>query len=393
MNPLNPEPYQLAKRRGDGRYPYLGDDGVFLPDGTPLLRRTRYGDWEPRPLEALVKALAPHDDDIEVMAWRCRRLAAIADYLNKGDKVLAIISLLHLHLRGNSAVERGGLAKTSDAWTWEARIAAGLEGAGEWVAGAAAGVIGAASRLVLGPAGALLSILSGDTAENTVPGHPDLNYHYDQTRLSVWRTDAQGNQTLLYSGWPDADGSYRLDGTVIGHTDGSTSAALDGDALKSAPPVEGHLPVSVTGTSTGNPCPPPLPDIRGGMSPRAAAYQSQVTGLPPGLAVYLPDSNPGPRDSKVVSYDGCRTTDGTMLEAKGPGLAWPIDDAGNWKPYYKGRGEMEEQMDRQARVAAENGRNVEYHVAEEPLANYLRGYATRNGLWNVSVIHELARVP
>ena len=82
-----------------------------------------------------------------------------------------------------------------------------------------------------------------------------------------------------------------------------------------------------------------------------------------------------------------------MLEAKGPGQAWPIDDVGNWTPYYKGRGEIEEQMDRQARVAAENGRNVEYHVAEEPLANYLRGYATRNGLWNVSVIHEPARVP
>ena len=274
MNPLNPEPYQVAKRIGDGRHPYLGDGGVFLPDGTPLLRRSRYGDWEPRPLEALVKALAPHDDDIEVMAWRCRRLAAIADYLNKGDKALAIISLLHLHLRGNPAEERGGLAKTSDAWTWEPRIAAGLEGAGEWVAEAVAVAARSASRLVLGPAGAVLSVLiptnESHIVDSSVPGHPDLNYHYDEARLSVWRTDAQGNQTLLYSGWPEGDGAYRLkDGTVIGHTVGSTSAVLDGDALKSAPPVDGHLPVSVTGASTGNPCPPPLPDVPGGMSPRA----------------------------------------------------------------------------------------------------------------------------
>ena len=111
MNPLNFEPYKLANRIGDGRHPYLGDDGVFLPDGTPLLRRSRYGDWEPRPLEALAKALAPHDDDIDVMAWRCRRLAAIADHLNKGDKVLAIISLLHLRLRGTPTLENRWLSK------------------------------------------------------------------------------------------------------------------------------------------------------------------------------------------------------------------------------------------------------------------------------------------
>ena len=53
MTALNPEPYQLAKRIGDGRHPYLGDDGVFLPDGTPLLRRSPYGSWEPRALPAL----------------------------------------------------------------------------------------------------------------------------------------------------------------------------------------------------------------------------------------------------------------------------------------------------------------------------------------------------
>ena len=111
MNPFNPEPYQLAKRRGDGRYPYLSDEGVFLPDGTPLLRRTRYGDWEPRPLLTLAKALACHTDDLEVLALRCDRIAGIADYLNKGNVVVAIISLLHLQLRGSPAPEATWLAK------------------------------------------------------------------------------------------------------------------------------------------------------------------------------------------------------------------------------------------------------------------------------------------
>jgi hypothetical protein len=34
-----------------------------------------------------------------------------------------------------------------------------------------------------------------------------------------------------------------------------------------------------------------------------------------------------------VMFDGCRTTDGTLLEAKGPGIAQHMTDDGEWKPY------------------------------------------------------------
>ena len=141
MNPLNTEPYQIAKRIGDGRHPYLGDDGVFLPDGTPLLRRSRTGDWELRPLPALAKALASHGDDIDLMVWRCRSLAGIADALNKGNKADAIFRLLHLRLRGDEAVtirataaplnrrDRIALGKSCED---EPRIPAGNRTGGEW---------------------------------------------------------------------------------------------------------------------------------------------------------------------------------------------------------------------------------------------------------------------
>ena len=134
-------------------------------------------------------------------------------------------------------------------------------------------------------------------------GHPDLNYHDDDTRLSVWRTDTQGNQTLLYSGWPEGDGAYRLrDGTVIGHTVGSTSAVLDGDALRNARPYDRDFPLVVAATTANQPCPPPLPDYHSGMSKEAADYQHQVSGLPPGLAIYQIDHNPRPGDKSFVSY-------------------------------------------------------------------------------------------
>ena len=59
------------------------------------------------------------------MAWRCHRLAGIADYLNKGDNVVAIIGLLHLRLRGDAPPERdddrlaGAMRKFDPAgWDW-----------------------------------------------------------------------------------------------------------------------------------------------------------------------------------------------------------------------------------------------------------------------------------
>ena len=98
--------------------------------------------------------------------------------------------------------------------------------------------------------------------------------------------------------------------------------------------------------------------VAGERSPRALAYQSIITGLPLGIAVNL----------NGVSFDGCRQSDGVMLEAKGPGLAEFIDENGEWKSYFNGLPDLQDQIAKQSRVARASNRPVEWYVAEEPVA-------------------------
>lgn len=57
-----------------------------------------------------------------------------------------------------------------------------------------------------------------------------------------------------------------------------------------------------------------------------------------------------------VTFDGCRESDGTMLEAKGPGYAWALSADGVFRPYYTGRVDLDDQMDRM--VVASGGRAI-----------------------------------
>jgi hypothetical protein len=61
---------------------------------------------------------------------------------------------------------------------------------------------------------------------------------------------------------------------------------------------------------TENKCPEPTPATKR-MSPRSEAYQRQITELESGLVVRL----------NGIRFDGCRESDGTMLEVKGRGYA------------------------------------------------------------------------
>lgn len=156
---------------------------------------------------------------------------------------------------------------------------------------------------------------------------------------------------------PDLDGIYRIsDGTVIGRSVGgsfmtaegaaialtATAAALDSESRSQSEAPSG----STTDDNEPKVCPDPGPDVPHGTSPNAITYQSQVSKLPPGMAVTL----------NGVTFDGCRTTDGTMLEAKGTGYAQFLTSLG-WPDWYKGGPEMEQQMRDQA--AAAGGRTVE----------------------------------
>jgi hypothetical protein len=77
-----------------------------------------------------------------------------------------------------------------------------------------------------------------------------------------------------------------------------------------------------------------------------------------------------------------------MLEAKGPGYADKMTSDTDWQGWFEGDEEIEAQMQRQASAAA--GRIVEWHFAEQSVANYFSNYAEENGLTNIIVIYTPA---
>jgi hypothetical protein len=112
------------------------------------------------------------------------------------------------------------------------------------------------------------------------------------------------------------------------------------------------------------------------MSPRAARYQSQVTGRPPG-EIFLVDG---------VKFDGFR--DGVLFDAKGPGYASFVKD-GRFRRWFAGAGELVDQAGRQVRVAG--GVPIVWHVAEPQAARAIRRLLAANGLSGIRVVHTAAK--
>lgn len=118
-------------------------------------------------------------------------------------------------------------------------------------------------------------------------------------------------------------------------------------------------------------CPDPGPDTPHGASAQAIPYQAQVSALdnpqrplPPGLAVSLPN----PLGGRPVYYDDCRESDGTMIEAKGPGYARFLNSVYMTKV-------LEYRWLRQAlsQVSAAQGRNNDWFFAEDRAASFAAG--------------------
>jgi hypothetical protein len=86
--------------------------------------------------------------------------------------------------------------------------------------------------------------------------------------------------------------------------------------------------------------------------------------LPPGLAVSLTD----PTNGKRVVFDDCRESDGTMIEAKGPGFANMLQSG------YFSETILPRRWERQAarQVAASGGRNLDWYFAEPEAADRAR---------------------
>lgn len=76
-----------------------------------------------------------------------------------------------------------------------------------------------------------------------------------------------------------------------------------------------------------------------------------------------------------------------LLEAKGPGYAWALDDNGQFFDGYRGEEKLVQQMANQSEAAGD--RIVEWHAAEPAFAAYLRNLATKYP--NIVVIWEPKR--
>ncbi len=214
--------------------------------------------------------------------------------------------------------------------------------------------------------------------DGAVPDAPGITYRFDQGtgRLTLTRENEDGTSSVIYSERYGVDGLFRDgDGSVIGRHLG------DGVVLD-ASEIPGNKFQSTDDDNQPKLCPDPSSDKPGWQerSPRSLAYQSMISGLPPGLAVNL----------NGVSFDGCRVSDGVMLEAKGPGIAQFIDKNGEWKPYFIAKGgldDLQKQIAKQSMVARAADKKVEWYVAEQPLAEYIREYARERGATNITVIY------
>lgn len=125
-------------------------------------------------------------------------------------------------------------------------------------------------------------------------------------------------------------------------------------------------------------CPDPSAKTES-MSDAARGYQRFVTGLPDNSVIYLGG----------VAFDGCRESDGTLLEAKGPSY-------GKFVSLYEDRGKTWadgpmisniNQAQIQRRMAQLHGRRLEWHFAEKEAADAFRKRLATSGIDGIVVIH------
>lgn len=110
------------------------------------------------------------------------------------------------------------------------------------------------------------------------------------------------------------------------------------------------------------------------------AYQSRITGLPPGLDVPL----------NGVRFDGCDDATGRMIEAKGLGAEWMLkwpEDKLYRSDFYT---DIMKQAARQNSASADRG--VDYYFASKEMADFFDLEFARKGYNNILVHHVEAVV-
>ena len=288
---------------------------------------------------------------------------------------------------GNAA-PRFGPVIPPEVWYWLAEQGLG-------VAARAAGVLG----LLVVP------YPSDGRASEPVPGRPDLILvdADNATDRTLYQLAPDGTRSLVARLHSDDKGVFRDEaGNIYGAWIGG-QLVLDPDALPApatmglpnraepqAAPAPTLAPDDLTNPgSQSSPandarprlCPVPTPDQPHGAKEAAWAYQEQITGLPRGLAVRL----------NGVDFDGCRESDGTMLEAKGPGYAKFLDSNGEWLPWWDGKYELMNQAIAQS--AAAGSRQIEWYVAEPRALFAIKKMISDLGIQNITVLYERPVAP
>jgi len=164
-------------------------------------------------------------------------------------------------------------------------------------------------------------------------------------------------------------GSLVVDMDALDHARSQSSSDRNGKPPNSNSPDDGRGPKL---------CPDATREPRTTVSKDAIAYQEYVTGLIAGLAVTMGG----------VRFDGCRETDGAMLEAKA-NYAFFLDRNGNWRGWGdEALNDIKRQMREQSNAAAIEGRSIEWHVKQEAVADIFRDLASNTGLANLTVIFD-----
>jgi hypothetical protein len=412
----------LADIEGEGRQLYdrgpgalgliVDNDGVSLGPRYPLVERWAGGTRVIGHDAAGLRLRTVFDDDQEPAPFvgLCRRIATALDEGNLLRAQLLGLQMPIGTLRPHHLGRLGRLAAMAKAGynPAENRNAAGEWGFGAAASGAlpmtAAGVaaswdslaagaaavaetvgagVSAAAAPVLLLAGGLLIPSSHSTVhEGDVVGHPDMTYRYDEGILTLAHADLDGGRTIVFQGGPQ-DGVYRTEaGQLIGRAlpEGFDLAPEFLNAM-AAPSDRAQAKTEAQVVADDRPqiCPDPTPALES-MSARSAAYQMQITGLPPGFVVRL----------NGIKFDGCNVIDGDMEEVK-TGLQKFMIDADKWKPWFRGAKKIEDQMERQSQNSG--GRRVDWFFAEPRVADFFRRRAEEREFSNISVYYVPAAVP
>ncbi len=202
-------------------------------------------------------------------------------------------------------------------------------------------------------------------SEGSIPGDPDLHYKVDDDvgTLSLYHQTEDGSKELVAVAQRGRDGIFFEEETGLPIARGiKGSLVFDADALADATDDRDTKAESEPKENEPRLCPDPGPDVPHGSSERAIAYQAQISALnnpqrplPPGIAVSLID----PRTAKKITYDDCRESDGTMVEAKGPGYGRMLR-----YPFFQER--FTERWTRQAsrQISASGGRPLHWFFAD-----------------------------